>query len=389
MKILIALDTYNTNNNGTSISAQRYAAILRQNGHEVRIIAVDSEDYVLQERHIYPFDRLIHKHGFRFANSLSPESSRTIHQAVNWCDIVHCMMPFVLSNRVQKIAKELGKPATAAFHIQPENLTSSVGLGKIAWITHSFYRFFYHLVYRHFTQVHTPSQFMADELRRHGYDMQLYPISNGIDPSFSYRKEAKSEALKDKITIVMTGRLSREKRQDLLLKAAALSRYADKIQIIFAGKGPLYDYYTRLGKQLHNAPIFGYYNREELQHILAQTDLYVHASDMESEAIGCIEAFAMGLVPIISNSKLSATPQFALHEQSLFQAGDASSLAQRIDYWIEHEEERKEMEKRYAQEANKYHLEKCVRQFEQILYREYNNHHAYFAQNTMQAQPAI
>ena len=61
MKILIAIDTYQTNNNGTSISAQRYADMLRQHGHEVRILSVDSSDYRLSERHIYPFDRLIHK----------------------------------------------------------------------------------------------------------------------------------------------------------------------------------------------------------------------------------------------------------------------------------------------------------------------------------------
>ena len=32
------IDTYDTNNNGTSISAQRFAAALRQRGHEVKIL---------------------------------------------------------------------------------------------------------------------------------------------------------------------------------------------------------------------------------------------------------------------------------------------------------------------------------------------------------------
>lgn len=373
MKILIAIDTYETNNNGTSISAQRYANVLRQHGHEVRILSVDSEHYRLAERHIYPFDGLIHKHGFRFANSLSARSAEVIREAVNWCDMVHCMMPFMLSNRVKKMADEIGKPATAAFHIQPENLTSSAGLGKVSWITNATYALFYHLVYKHFHHVHTPSQFMADELVKRGYDMHLYPISNGIDPSFKPLERGKSEEVKaksDTITIVMTGRLSREKRQDLLLKAVLQSKYADRIQVIFAGKGPLMSYYQRLGERLPLKPIFGYYNRTELQHLLSQTDLYVHASDMESEAIGCIEAFAMGLVPIISDSRLSATRQFALDERSLFEAGNPRSLAERIDYWLEHEDERHAMELRYAEHAKQYHLEDCVRQFEAMLYRE-------------------
>lgn len=53
-----------------------------------------------------------------------------------------------------------------------------------------------------------------------------------------------------------------------------------------------------------------------------------------------MEALACGLVPVIANSPLSATPQFALDDRSLFQAGNAGDLADKIDYWIEHPEER-------------------------------------------------
>ena len=370
MKILLAIDTYQTNNNGTSISAQRYAGTLRQHGHQVRVLSVDSDDYRLPERHIYPFNRLIHMHGFRFANSLSRSSRATIREAIGWCDMVHCMMPFVLSNRVKKMADKLGKPATAAFHIQPENITSSIRLGKASWVNDMLYKLFYQLVYKHFHHVHTPSQFMADELIKHGYDMHLHPISNGIDPSFCYRKEPKDAPWMGSYLIVMTGRLSVEKRQDLLLKAVRYSKYCDRIQLVFAGKGPLYRTYRWMGRRLPHTPVFGYYCRADLQHLLAQADLYVHASDMEREAIGCIEAFAMGLVPVISDSALSATRQFALCDQSLFQAGSARSLARRIDYWIEHEDEKRKMECVYAQFAKAYLLENCVAAFEQMLFRE-------------------
>lgn len=64
--------------------------------------------------------------------------------------------------------------------------------------------------------------------------------------------------------------------------------------------------------------------------------------DAEIEAISCMEAFASGLVPVIANSAKSATPQFALDERSLFTAGDSGDLTQKIDYWLEHEDERRE-----------------------------------------------
>ncbi len=74
--------------------------------------------------------------------------------------------------------------------------------------------------------------------------------------------------------------------------------------------------------------------------LINECDLYVHASDAEIEGISCMEALACGLVPIISDSRLSATMQFALDERSLFRAGDAADLAAKMDFWIEHPEER-------------------------------------------------
>lgn len=122
-----------------------------------------------------------------------------------------------------------------------------------------------------------------------------------------------------------------------------------------------------LGRSLKNPPIFGYYNRQELINTLAQCDLYVHSSDMESEAISCIEAFATGLVPIIANSELSATPQFALDGRSLFTAGSPKDLARAIDYWLDNPAERARMERKYAEHAKRYNIDHSISQFEDML----------------------
>ena len=136
---------------------------------------------------------------------------------------------------------------------------------------------------------------------------------------------------------------------------------------MFAGKGPLERWYKRLGKRLKNPPTFVYLNQQDLLTLLRQTDLYVHSSDMESEAISCIEAFATGLVPVISDSRKSATRQFALDERSLFKAGSSADLAKKIDYWLDHPEEKRRMEQAYARQGLDYTLEasvrKCVEMF--------------------------
>ncbi len=368
LKILFVIETYFTNNNGTSISAQRFATELRKRGHEVRILTVGEsgapEIFGLEEYKLPVFGNLVEKHGFKFAS----HDKKVIEEAVAYADVIHCFMPFALEYHAKKEADRQHKPATAAFHIQPENLTSSINMGKVKWLNELFYKFFNRWIYKRFTHIHTPSRFMANEIIKRGYKAKVHPISNGISPDFKYRKLPKSPEFKDKILIIMVGRLACEKRQDVIINAVPYSKYADKIQLIFAGKGPEYERYQKLGKKLKNPPIFGYYNKEELMDVLAQCDLYVHASDMESEAISCIEAFATGLVPVISDSKTSATSQFALDGRSLFKAGDPKDLARAIDYWLDHPSEKDYMEKIYAKSAKTYSIDNSIRMFEDMLY---------------------
>ena len=99
---------------------------------------------------------------------------------------------------------------------------------------------------------------------------------------------------------------------------------------------------------------------KDLIELLGEADLYVHASDIDIEAMSCMEAFASGLVPIISDSPRSAASQFALDERSVFKAGDSTDLAAKIDWWIEHPEERKRMEPLYSESAANYSLDKSV-----------------------------
>ena len=375
MKILLVIDTYDTNNNGTSISAQRFAAVLREHGNEVRILTTGEpapDKFVLKEFKVPLFNDLIHSHGFQVAQV----DLDIIREAVEWADIVHCMMPFALETATKLIADQMHKPNTAAYHIQPENLTSSIGLGKAEWLNDRFYYTFRFLLYQHFNHIHVPSQFMANELIKRGYKAKIHVISNGIDPDFitaGQRKLSNSDcghtSLSDDslITIVMVGRLSGEKRQDVIINAVPFSKYADRIQLVFAGKGPKYDEYVELGKQLKNPPQFVFLSKPELIDLLLHTDLYVHASDMESEAISCIEAFATGLVPVIANSEDSATPQFALDGRSLFAPGRPKDLARAIDWWFDHPDEKAKMEREYAEAAKNYDIDTSVRLCEQMF----------------------
>ena len=376
MKVLLVLDQFDGANNGNTISARRLFSILKEHGHEVRIAAYgeDRDDkYGFQYFKIPFFDKIIREQGFIFAKT----DNKKMTEAIDWADVVHVMMPFFHDKSAVRIALKKNKPITGAFHVQPENILFSIHLGNNKWLSNRLYNIARMYLFKHLHFIHCPSNMIKNELINHGYKGDLRVISNGISKDFYYTKREKREEFKDKYVIVMSGRFSREKRQDLLIDAACLSKYADKIQIFLAGQGPMKEHYEKYANKLKNPIMMKFLSKEELINLFGETDLYVHASDIEIEAMSCMEAFACGLVPVISNSSRSATSQFALDERSIFDAGNPESLAKKIDYWIEHEEERKIQELKYAEYAKNYDIEKCVNMMEEmfkdaIKYYSYN-----------------
>ena len=99
---------------------------------------------------------------------------------------------------------------------------------------------------------------------------------------------------------------------------------------------------------------------------------------VEIEAISCLEAFSCGLVPVICNSDMSATVQFALDERSLFRPDDSADLANKIDYWLSHPEKKARMEQEYAKQGDSYRIAASVKKAEEMfgdVIRDYREKH--------------
>lgn len=362
MIITIIADVYGNQNNGTAITAQRLIESLKKRGHEVRLVSpydCDREGYyTVPKRNFYCFNNYIEKNGVELAKP----DLEVLEKAIKGSDVVHIMMPFKLGRAAVRTTKAMHIPCTAAFHCQPENFSSHVFLKDVKLANDYLYRRFRRVLYRHVKHIHCPSEYIASELSAHKYKAKLHVISNGVAACYHKGESERPDELKDKFLILFTGRFVGEKRHDLLIKGVAQSKYRDKIRILLAGKGPKEDKIIRLAKKLKlPRPIIGFYTPEELNKVINYCDLYVHPADVEIEAISALEAITCGLVPVINESPRSATRFFALDDRCLFD-GTPQSLAAKIDYWIEHPEEKREMSDRYIEYSCKFNLDRSVDQ---------------------------
>lgn len=377
MIITVTIEQYAVSNNGTTVTAKRFVKKLREKGHTVRVITAspcDEEDvYVVPSFNFPIVSKIIRSQGMELAKK-DEECYRIIGQAVFGADILHCFLPFGTSHIAVHFAKMYGIPYMGAFHVQPENITYTLHLNRMRAINNFLYRY-YKKFFDMLPHVHCPSDMIKNMLLSFGYQSELHVISNGIDDFFRPVPAVRPAGLEDKYIVVMSGRYSREKRQDLLIKAVAKSKYKDKIHLVLCGRGPWTNKLHRLAKKhLAGNVMFGFKSQADLRELYNYADLYVHASDIEIEAISCMEAFACGLVPVISNNPLVATKAFARTEKSLFEAGDHLSLRDRIDYFIEHPEEKEELSHIYAEYAKQFVLEDCVQRLEDVFDRCIQEH---------------
>ena len=361
MVITFVIDEYGMDTNGTTNFLRRYSTKLMSLGHEVRILCGKGEGkevlFKTGEAR-YPFKKLINSEGMSFAKY----DKEIAKKAIEGSDIVHFIHPFRLERKVKSLCDKLHIPTSADFHMLPENISEAVHLNHFKLINNYLYRKFRRF-YNKFNIIHCPSELIKDLLIRKKFKSEIISISNGVSNFFSKSASKLEQENRDKFIIVMSGRFSNEKKQELLINAIKNSKYESKIQLILAGRGPLEDKYKKLGSVLTNKPILNFYTQEELRFILSNATLYVHTSDVETEGLACLEAMSCGCPVIISDSPNSASSQYAISCYSLFTRNDYMNLSQKIDYLLDNKDKRLELAFLYQTMSKNYSLDVSVDRF--------------------------
>lgn len=372
MKILFVLNNYYSTGNGLSASARRTVAALKEAGEEVRVLSGPNHtpggpqpEYLLKDFYFPIFQPIINAHGYHFAST----DTRVVEEAVRWADVVHMEEPFVLEIRTAKIARKLGKPITGTYHMHPENIFYSLGMGGWKFPNETLLKIWRNWCFNKWEYVQCPTRNVKDRLVAAGYTADLRVISNGIVPDACVRVPHENKPW----VVICIGRLSGEKDQHTLLDAMKHSKHAKSIQLIFAGRGPQEKKIRRKAHELFTQgvlaydPAFEFMDRDGLRNLAAKADLAIHCATVEVEGLSIMEAMQQGAVPIIAQGPITGTYQFALDDRSRFHQKDARELAGKIDWWLDHPAELDSMREAYVNEMKNYSIETSVRELRKMF----------------------
>ena len=160
MKITVVCDVLGEANNGTTLAALNLISYLRSAGHEVCVVSPDGsveadKVYTVPAlKLVKPLADILKKNGVKPAKA----DEQILEEAIKDADVVHIQVPLLLGLAAAKVATRLGKPLTASFHCQAENITAHLGLMNFTPANHRIYKFFYKHLYRYCDKVHYPSQ---------------------------------------------------------------------------------------------------------------------------------------------------------------------------------------------------------------------------------------
>ncbi len=374
MRILFVVNSYFSQGNGLDESARRTVEALRAAGQEVRVLSGKNFENPDGPQPEYPMEKfyfplmqpMLDSFGYAYADWHGP----IIEEAVRWADVVHIEETFFLHHAAMNIARKLGKPITGTYHVHPENIVYNV-LGFVGGnlICQILYRYWCRVFYDNYAYLQCPTDNVRERLERHHVKAKCITLSNGVIPDTCIRPTTPPADYLDEnrpLDLIYIGRTAIEKDQPTLYKAIRMSKYARRIRLHIAGRGPKLEAYKKMANQLYEDgivtyhPTVGFYNREQLRQLAAKADLAVHCAFVEVEGMSITEAMQQAVVPIIATARYSGTATYALDEHSTYPAGDAKALAEQIDYWFDHPQERWNMGFKYAESMKKYEIANCA-----------------------------
>ena len=291
MRIAVVTEAFLPQVNGVTNSVLRLLEFCKVQGHDVLIIAPESEGA--------PTEYL----GYKIKHVPSISMKKLIPMAVPrkylepllegfQPDVIHLASPIFLGHYVARIAKRAGIPTVSVYQTDIAGFARHYGLT----IAHNTLKKWVSRIHQASDITLAPSKWACRDLEQSGVkNVRLW--KRGVD-LVNFAPTRRDESLRaniagspDKIIVGYVGRLANEKRIDDL---AVLDRQPH-IKLVIVGDGPAA---PRLRKELPNARFVGYQSGTELARYVASFDIFVHTGKHETFCQGIQESLASG-VPVI------------------------------------------------------------------------------------------
>lgn len=385
MKIVLISQSYPPMISGAAIMVQYLAQGLSADGHEVLVLAASDrgQSYSEEDGGLRVLRLPSIQNPVRVRQRFLAAPMRTMRQAIAEFqpDIIHTHEPLSLGLCGLKIAREMQLPTILTLHQLPWFLAMYLpawpglreGVTAVLWRYGSWLE-------RQFTAVAVPTATIAQIVQDHTA-FRPVPIANGLDlykfnpqtaiPDEQERLRQKYGLAPHTPVVLHVGRLDKDKRVDLVLRAFA--QVQGERQLLVVGDGRCRQSLIQLSQQLGIAQrcVFpGYVCADgDLPGLYRLASVFVTASEIELLPLVVLESMACGL-PVVAVAATSL-PEMVEHGSHGFLAppGDYAALAAHITWLLQHSHEAAQMSQSCQERAVKYGLEQVVSQYEQ-LYNE-------------------
>ena len=308
MKVGIFTDTYFPQVSGVSTSVKLLKEQLTKRGHDVVIFTTTDPDSSPEANVIrlpsIPFvsfeDRRIAYAGFDRCLKIAKKEN---------LDLVHTHTEFSLGMTGRYVASRMKIPTVHTYHTMYENYTHYILKGHLVQPKHV--RTVSRIFCNNSDRLVAPSQMTADTLLSYGVTVPIHVVSTGVNiPDItkgeiqavrsSIRKQL--DLTEEDWVLLSLSRLSKEKQIDQVIQAfVTIQEQIENAFLVIVGDGPakqeLEDLAASLG--IDRIKFVGEIPYEQVSHYYQMADLYVNASESESQGLTYLEAI-VNYLPIIA-----------------------------------------------------------------------------------------
>lgn len=345
LNIAFYTDSYLPGVDGVVTSILNSKAELERRGHKVYIFA--SANPKLKKKYerkdVFLYDGAPFKPYPQYNVAFFPYNSVFKLNELD-IDLIHAHTPMVMGFAGMMGAKLSNVPLVGSFHTMITNkpvIESYYPKNRhikrlAAGAMTKYIKFFYKTC----DQVIAPTATVGSFLRKSGvHNVSIVP--NSIDTDI-FNPRANGAGVRRRLgirpdakVILYLGRLSKEKKVETLLKAAAkLIKKYDDVQLVIGGTGPAEHHYMEIARRLginHRTKFIGFVSESMLPQLYASADVVCLPSTFETQGIVMIEAMAVG-TPVVGADFLAIKEMIHNGKNGeKFRPGDYADCSKKIE----------------------------------------------------------